>query len=86
MPITPTWFTQRQLKMEEVDSHRLRVFGPNFRDIFVGIRPTNENNLYEGYLKSEPEGEDQATTGLTFASEINAWEAAFELLRGKVVL
>lgn len=85
MLITPFWFDQRQLKAESVADNYYRITGPNAPERFLGIRKA-ANGVFQAYLRSQQDGADDAVTGPEFDAAYNAWEAAFELYRAKVIL
>ncbi len=84
LPI-PFWFPQRQCKAEEVETNLYRITGPNLPECFLGLRRNEEGN-YCGFLRFNKDGEDEGVTHEAFDSQYNAWEAAFELFRNKVIL
>jgi hypothetical protein len=85
MLITPFWFAQRQLKAEAAGELLYRITGPNAPEKHLGIRKADNGN-YLAYLRSTQDGEDEVATAAEFPSVYNAWEAAFELYRAKVIL
>lgn len=82
---TPFWFDQRQCKAEEISPVYYRITGPNLPETFLGIRRA-ENGNFQAYLRFARDGEDAAVTAADFVREYDAWEAAFELYRAKVIL
>jgi hypothetical protein len=85
MPTKPYWFAQRQLKDEEVAPNLLRITGPIFRETFVGIRK-GDNGLYQAFVRTEKDGEDAVATEPEIKTKLDAWGAAFELMREAVVV
>lgn len=83
--ITPFWFNQRQLKAEAVGTNLYRVVGPNMPESFIGLRLL-ENNRYQGFLRAQQDGPDQAVTADDFATAFNAWEGTFELYRACMII
>lgn len=81
----PFWFNQRQCKAEEVADNFYRVTAPNMPETYLGIRKA-ENGLYQGYLRSQQDGPDEAVTDPEFQTVYQAWEAAFELFREVMIL
>jgi hypothetical protein len=84
-PIAPFWFKQRQLKAEAVSDNYYRVSGPNVREWFLGIRP-GEDGRWAAFLRDAQDGPDVSATAPEFATTNDAWEAAFELYRQKVIV
>jgi hypothetical protein len=85
MLTTPFWFDQRQLQAESVGEEFYRITGPNAPEMFLGVRKADNGN-YQAYLRAEKDGADLATTDAELPTLYNAWEAAFELYRGQVIV
>jgi hypothetical protein len=85
MLITPYWFGQRQCQAMSAGDNFFRITGPNLPERFLGIRLAG-NGKFEAYLRRQQDGSDLAVTGPDFDTTYNAWEAAFELYRAKVIL
>jgi hypothetical protein len=86
MPLVmPFWFPQRQGKAEPAGENSYRLFGPNLPEYFLSIRK-GANGKWFAALRREADGPDAAVTEPTFASEYEAWEAAFELYREQVIV
>jgi hypothetical protein len=83
--ILPSWFKQRQGKAEAVGENLYRLTAPNLRESYVGIRGEG-GGPWTAFLRFTPEGPDAAATAPSFATEYDAWEAAFELHRAHVVV
>jgi hypothetical protein len=83
--VTPTWFQQRQAKAEPAGENTYRLFGPNLPEHFLSIR-RGPNGKWLGALRREADGPDVAVTEPEFEHEYEAWEAAFELYRGHVII
>ncbi len=85
-PIPPFWFKQRQCKMEPAgDDHTLKVTGPNLGEAFLHIR-LGENNRWRAAMRRSAEGPEEAATEPQFDNPTDAWEAAFELYRTRVIV
>ncbi len=83
--VTPSWFKQRQCKLESVGENLFRISGPNLPETFLGLRRRGDG-LLQGYLCAQKDGPDEVVTERDFDSEYNAWEAAFELYRQKIII
>src|SRR5262249_36146698 len=83
--ITPFWFKQRQLKAEAAGTDLYRLTGPNLKEAFVGIR-RGANDRWAAFLRDAADGPDVAATEPRFETAYDAWEAAFELFREKVII
>jgi hypothetical protein len=81
----PSWFKQRQAKAEEAGENHYRLTGPNLREAYIGLRPADGGH-WTAYLRFTPDGPDAAVSPESFATQYNAWEAAFELHRCQVVV
>ena len=85
MPATvPFWFKQRQCKSEPAGPHALKVTGPNLAEMYLTVRPA-EGGRWQAALRSAADGPDLDVTGPDFATEDDAWEAAYELYRARVI-
>jgi hypothetical protein len=83
-PIQPFWFKQRQCKAEPAGEHLLKVTGPNLGDTYLLVR--RENDQWKASLRQQPDGPDVATAEAAQPTENAAWDAAFELYRGQVIV
>jgi hypothetical protein len=83
--ITPFWFKQRQCKAEPVGEGTYRLTGPNLKEAFITIR-RDESNRWSAALRFAADGPDVAATPYEFATDYDAWEAAFELYRVHVIV
>ena len=81
--IVPFWFKQRQAKAEPAGDNTYRVTGPILPETFLSIR-RGENGRWAAALRMSADGPDTATLD-EFETEQNAWEAAFELYRQRVI-
>jgi len=84
-PILPTWFKYRQGKAEPAGTNVLKLTAPNLPEIFIAIRQA-ENRSYHGVFRTSADGSDLAVTRPDFATPGDAWGAAFELYRNRIVV
>ena len=84
-PATPFWFKQRQAKVEEAGPNLVKASGPNLREGFVGIR-TGDNGRWQAFVKQTADGPDDEATSAYLATAYEAWEAAFELYRKRMII
>jgi hypothetical protein len=84
-PVPPFWFRQRQGKMEAVGADLYRVTAPNLQEAFVGIRQT-ESGGWRPVLKLQSDGPELEVPPVELQSRQDAWEAAFELHRQRLVV
>jgi hypothetical protein len=85
MPVTiPFWFKQRQCKSEAVGADTLKVTGPNLPETYLNIRPA-EGGRWQAALRFTADGPDVDITGPDFGDPDEAWEAAYELYRTRVI-
>jgi len=84
-PIQPFWFKQRQAKAEPTGSDTYRLTAPNLRDAFISIRQDSEGR-WGAALRLAADGPDVDTTSTAYATPIDAWDAAFEMYRRKLVV
>jgi hypothetical protein len=80
----PTWFKYRQGKAEPAGDDVLRLTAPNLPEAYVGVR-RGEGGRWAGFLRAAAGGPDLAATAPEFERENDAWQAAFELHRSRVV-
>ena len=83
--IVPSWFKGRQGKAEELRPGLLKLTAPNLREWFVGIGRLDDAG-WVAFLRDEPDGPDTATVELDPMPEQEAWDAAFEVYRNRVVI
>jgi hypothetical protein len=81
----PTWFKQRQATAEPAGDHQYRLFGPNLTVAFVGIRQA-DTGKWLAFLRTAADGPDADVTEPRFDTVFDAWDAAFELYRTRVVV
>jgi hypothetical protein len=84
-PTPPSWFKQRQCKAEPAGTDLCRVSGPNLKEWFIGIRHADDGR-WRAYLRETADGPDVAVTEPLAGTVQEAWDAAFELLRVKVIV
>jgi hypothetical protein len=83
--ILPSWFKQRQGKAEPAGDNVYRLTGPNLRPADIGVR-ADGGGKWSAFLRFDPDGPDAAATEPLFETAFDAWEAAFELYRTRVVV
>src|SRR5262249_14316872 len=84
-PTLPSWFKQRQGKAEPKGADTFQLTAPNLRPAFISIR-RGDNNLWAASLRLTEDGPPVAATEPEFPRPEEAWEAAFELYRVRVVV
>lgn len=84
-PATPFWFKQRQAKAEDAGPDMVRVTGPNLKEACLGIRK-GDNGLYAAFVRGAADGPDMDATEPVIKNAYDAWEAAFELYRGRMII
>jgi hypothetical protein len=84
-PILPTWFKYRQGKAEPAGTDTLRLTAPNLQEAFISIRQ-GEHQCWSAHLRLATDGPDAAATEPEFEDRNEAWAAAFELYRTRVVV
>ena len=84
-PAPPFWFRQRQGQLEPAGENTYLVKAPNMETMFVLIRPAADGG-WQGALRRQPDGADVAATVRSYPNRLDAWNAAFELLRVQVVV
>jgi hypothetical protein len=82
--VTPSWFKGRQGKAEPAGPDTYHLTGPNLREAYLSIRKA-ENGCWSAALRFTADGPDEVVTEPEFTTEYDAWEAAFELFRTRVV-
>jgi hypothetical protein len=81
----PFWFPARLGKAEEAGPNTYRLTAPNLQDAYISIRPGGPGR-WSAQLRLAADGPEVAATEAEFPNEYEAWEAAFELYRQKVVV
>lgn len=84
-PVPPFWAVQRQIKIEEAKDGFCRLTAPIMPESFIGIRK-EENGLWAGVFRHDLEGEDTEASEPIYNNELDAWNAAFEIFRNRVVV
>ena len=75
----------RQGKAEAAGSNTLRLTAPNQQEAFIGIE-RQENGQYAAVLRSAADGPEVARSSEFYDTEDDAWGAAFELYRIRIVI
>ena len=81
----PFWFKQRQCKAEPAGDHALRVSGPNLPETFLRIEGAGDDRCGAA-LRLSADGPDASYTDPELKTEKEAWEAAFELYRVRIIV
>ena len=84
-PTPPFWFRLRQGAMESVAPEMYHLSAPNAAEAFIGIRP-GVNGSWRPYLRLQKDGPDADAPEIDLATPQDAWEAAFELYRVRIVV
>lgn len=84
-PIPPFWFVQRQAKAQPAGDNVYRATAPNLREAFLAIRQGAEGR-WSAALRLAADGPDVASTPDMYDNPGDAWGAAFELYRNRVVI
>ena len=84
-PIIPFWFRQRQGKMEPAGANAYRLTAPNLGEAFISIRQT-EDTRWRPALRLQSDGPEVDGSEVDLTSAQEAWEAAFELYRRRMVV
>jgi hypothetical protein len=82
LPI-PAWFKYRQGKAEPAGEYCFKLTAPVKEDAFIKVRPLD--GRWEAVLLAGAEGPERLTSGPRFASEHDAWCAAFEMYRAAMI-
>lgn len=85
MSFVPSWYKQRQGKIELVGERLCKLTGPNLPETFLGLRRA-DNGKWQGFLRQSADGSDSAATDPKFDREYDAWEVAFEMYRDHVII
>jgi hypothetical protein len=83
-PVEPFWFKQRQCKAEPAGDRALRVTGPNLPEAFLRIEPVGD--LWRAALRLTADGPAVSYTDPIFEEPKDAWGAAFELYRVRLIV
>ena len=81
-PIQPFWFKQRQCKAEPAGD-LWKVSGPNLVEAYLGVAP-GEGGAWKATLRAAADG--PVLVESEHASAKEAWEAAFEMYRTRVIV
>ncbi len=84
-PIEPFWFKQRQCKAEPAGDNGLRVSGPNLPETFLRIERAGDDR-WRAALRLSADGPDASYTDAELKTPKEAWEAAFELYRVRMIV
>jgi hypothetical protein len=85
-PNPPFWFKQRQAKAEPAGADTiLRLTGPNLPEAFITIGEGVDGH-WRAALRSTPDGDDLDATEPEFDNPADAWDAAFELYRTRIIV
>jgi hypothetical protein len=80
----PFWFKQRQCKAEPAGDHSLRVTGPNLAEAFVRVERVGDH--WRAALRLSADGPAASSTDPIFETPDEAWPAAFELYRVRMIV
>ena len=83
-PITPFWFKQRQCRLEAAGEQAFKVSAPNSVDSY--LRVFAEDGHWKAAVRTTADGPDAAVTSITYPAAKDAWDAAFELYRIRVII
>jgi hypothetical protein len=84
-PYLPFWFRMRQGKAEPAGRERYRLSAPNLNDAFIGIQQLQDARWVPTLQLSE-DGPNEAGMSDEFDDPQDAWEAAFESYRQRLVV
>jgi hypothetical protein len=84
-PTVPFWFRQRQGKMEPAGPDTFKLTAPNIAEALITIRQTG-NGRWRSALQLQSEGPVVEAAPVDLESASEAWEAAFELYRRRMVV
>ncbi len=80
----PSWVKGRQAKVEPVGQGLYRVTGPNLPEAVIAVRMTDDLQ-WQGFLRGTADGPDAAVSSSTQSNARDAFHAAFELYREKMI-
>ncbi len=83
-PTIPFWFKQRQCKAEPAGEHALRITGPNLAETFLRVEPVGEH--WRATLRQTADGPDASFSDPIYPTAEQAWQAAFELYRVRMIV
>ena len=84
-PTPPFWFRQRQCQIESVAPDTYRLTGPNLPEAFISVQRT-EAGRWRPVLRLKQDGPDVDAPAVDLENPKDAWEAAFELYRERLVV
>ena len=84
-PTVPFWFRQRQGKIEPAGPDTFKLTAPNIAEAFISVRQSR-NGHWRPALRLQSEGPDVDAPPVDFDGVPEAWEAAFELYRRRMVV
>jgi hypothetical protein len=82
--LPPSWFNQRQGKVEPAGTNVYRLTAPNLKETFL-VFLHGEDGLWAASLRAAADGPDLVSEGEHHARLEAAWDAGFELYRTHVV-
>ncbi len=83
-PWIPFWFKQRQCKAEPAGTdNTVKVSGPNLGEAYLSVAPA-EGGRWSAALRVAADGPPVATAD-DLPSAAEAWDAAFELYRARMI-
>jgi hypothetical protein len=83
-PTPPFWFHQRQGALEPAGEDTYRLTAPNLSEAFIGIHPVTDG--WAPIFRLTADGPDLAPGDVTGPTPLEAWLAAFELYRVRLVV
>jgi hypothetical protein len=83
-PNIPFWFKQRQCKAEPAGDNALRVTGPNLAEAFLRVERWEDR--WRAALRLTADGPTASCTDPVFEASRDAWDAAFELYRARMIV
>ena len=84
-PTQPFWFKQRQCQAAPAAGpNELRVTGPNLAEAFLRVEPVGDR--WRAMLRLTADGPDASYTDAELKTAHEAWEAAFELYRVRMIV
>jgi len=82
--VLPFWFKQRQAKAEPAGENIFKLTAPNLGEAFIAIRK-DETGRWLGAFKQAADGPHVEATDAIYETPADAWGAAFEIYRRRVV-
>ncbi|GIW79780.1 MAG: hypothetical protein KatS3mg105_1587 [Gemmatales bacterium] len=84
LPVAPFWFKQRQGQMEAIGDHVLRLTAPNLPEAYIAIE--QDNGHWKAALREKADGPDVEVSRHCYDTTFDAWNAAFEIYRNRIVI